>query len=114
MSAFAVFGAGIAGLTAAHEFAKVFYSCMFAGDSFGDAVRKARRHCYDKFGSNNNTWGAYQCYGDPFYQFDTRHSNKVDKENYVIAEEAEIDLENLRTAIEMGQETDLTAGKIIP
>ncbi|HRD56943.1 MAG TPA: CHAT domain-containing protein [Ferruginibacter sp.] len=96
---------------AAHEFAKVFYSCMFAGDSFGDAVRKARRHCYDKFGSNNNTWGAYQCYGDPFYQFDTRHSNKVDKENYVIAEEAEIDLENLRTAIEMGQETDLTAAE---
>lgn len=91
--------------TAALEFAKVFYSCMFAGDNFGDAVRKARRSCFDKF-EGNNTWGAYQCYGDPFYQFDVRNSRAAAKEKYVVAEEAEIDLANLRTAMEIGSETD--------
>lgn len=90
----------------AHEFAKVFYEAMFAGDHFGDAVKKARRHCYDKHGHRNNTWGAYQCYGDPYYQFDSRYSSKAEKETYVVAEEAEIDLENLRTAMAMGQQKD--------
>ncbi|RYF90961.1 MAG: CHAT domain-containing protein, partial [Chitinophagaceae bacterium] len=92
--------------SAALEFAKVFYNAMFAGDNFGDAVRKARRSCYDKFGEANNTWGAYQCYGDPFYQFDVRNSSAAIKEKYVVAEEAEIDLANLRTGMEMGTEPD--------
>jgi hypothetical protein len=92
--------------TAALEFAKVVYNSMFAGDNFGDAVRKARRNCYDKFGEINNTWGAYQCYGDPFYQFDVRKSSTKAKESYVVAEEAEIDLANLRTSMDIGAETD--------
>ena len=92
--------------SAALEFARVFYTSMFSGDNFGDAVRKARRSCYDKFGESNNTWGAYQCYGDPFYQFDVRLSSAAVKEKYVVSEEAEIDLANLRTAMEMGVETD--------
>lgn len=92
--------------TAALEFAKVVYNCMFAGDNFGDAVRKARRSCYDKFGEINNTWGAYQCYGDPFYQFDVRKSATNIKESYVVAEEAEIDLSNLRTSMDIGAESD--------
>lgn len=92
--------------TAALEFARMFYTCMFDGDNFGDAVRKARRSCYDKFGESNNTWGAYQCYGDPFYQFDVRNSSAAAKEKYVVSEEAEIDLANLRTSMEMGSETD--------
>ncbi|RYY70258.1 MAG: CHAT domain-containing protein, partial [Chitinophagaceae bacterium] len=92
--------------SAALEFAKQFYSNMFAGDNFGDAVRQARRCCYDKFGANNNTWGAYQCYGDPFYQFDVRASSAAAKERYVVPEEAEIELANLRTSMQMGAEAD--------
>ncbi|MBC7934649.1 MAG: CHAT domain-containing protein, partial [Rhizobacter sp.] len=92
--------------SAALEFANIFYSRMFGGDNFGDAVRKARRSCYDKFGEGNNTWGAYQCYGDPFYQFDVRNSSAAAKERYVVPEEAEIDLANLRTGMEMGVEAD--------
>lgn len=48
---------------AAQKFASTFYSEMFAGVSFGEAVlvaRKAVFHDHPKI----NTWGAYQCYGD--------------------------------------------------
>ncbi|RYY51138.1 MAG: CHAT domain-containing protein [Chitinophagaceae bacterium] len=92
--------------TAALEFAKQFYNNMFEGDNFGDAVRQARRCCYEKFGEHNNTWGAYQCYGDPFYQFDIRASSAATKEKYVVPEEAEIDLANLRNSMQMGTEAD--------
>jgi hypothetical protein len=52
---------------AALLFAEQFYNCMLSGKNFGEAVQKARKDCYDAYG-NTNTWGAYQCYGDPFFQ----------------------------------------------
>lgn len=49
---------------AAVTFAKTFYQSFLTGSSFGDAVKMARLETYnDRPGSN--TWGAYQCYGDP-------------------------------------------------
>jgi CHAT domain-containing protein/pimeloyl-ACP methyl ester carboxylesterase len=53
---------------AAELFSLTFYNAMFAGKSFGEAVRDAREITYHQFGQTN-TWGAYQCYGDPFYTF---------------------------------------------
>ncbi|SFO75893.1 Lecithin:cholesterol acyltransferase [Chitinophaga sp. YR627] len=92
---------------AAANFTKVFYERMFAGDTFGDAVRSAREVIYNKFKHRNNTWGAYQCYGDPFY----RLRIKVDKEkmfsfNFVIAQQAEIVLKNLLNDMENGDYTE--------
>ncbi len=52
---------------AANDFAEVFYDTMLGGASFGRAVEEARRVCYHKH-SHVNTWGAYQCYGDPAYR----------------------------------------------
>ena len=52
---------------AAQRFAEVFYDKLFARCSFGEAVLEARRAVYESF-SHTNTWGAYQCYGDPAYQ----------------------------------------------
>ena len=79
-------------------FSETFYKEMFAGASFADAVQKARSECFDKY-PNNNTWGAYQCYGDQFYKF-TVHSNTKDKQyTYVLPMEAEIDLNNLYNKI---------------
>lgn len=46
-------------------FAQQFYRCMLAGDTFGDAVTEARRFVYSTRRSKDNTWGAFQCYGDP-------------------------------------------------
>ena len=51
---------------AANAFAAEFYGQMFGGSSFGEAVAAARRHLYNAYGGTN-TWGAYQCYGDPGY-----------------------------------------------
>lgn len=87
------------------NFAEVFYDRMLQGYGFGDAVREARMHCFDK-DNRNNTWGAYQCYGDPYYKFDMRQSSGKQVLEYVIEEEAEIDLANLYNNMAMGAPTD--------
>ena len=51
---------------AASVFAKAFYEALLGGARFIDAVAAARekaRAC------GGNTWAAYQCYGDPDWQF---------------------------------------------
>ncbi|HEX8359907.1 MAG TPA: CHAT domain-containing protein [Longimicrobium sp.] len=51
---------------AALTFARTFYDQMLGGRSFGEAVWLARREAYFQH-PGINTWGAYQCYGDPGY-----------------------------------------------
>ena len=50
--------------SAASTFATKFYDCMLNDATFGDAVQSARSEVYRSSGGSN-TWGAYQCYGDP-------------------------------------------------
>jgi hypothetical protein len=50
---------------AALQFATALYAALLQGDSFGDAVLGARQAVYADSGLRHNTWGAYQCYGDP-------------------------------------------------
>ena len=52
---------------AAKTFADRFYERMLAGETFGRAVKAAREETWDKH-RHANTWGAYQCYGDPDYR----------------------------------------------
>jgi len=54
--------------TAANAFADKFYSSMLDGSSFGEAVTAARKAANEAAGEDNNTWAAYQCYGDPAYR----------------------------------------------
>ncbi len=91
--------------TAALLFCEVFYEKMFAGYNFGDAVLSARKQVYEAFGSVNNTWGAYQCYGDPFYRLNNNSIKPGRKEmrRYLMAEEAEIDLSNLQSDLKTGR-----------
>ncbi|HTN05385.1 CHAT domain-containing protein [Agriterribacter sp.] len=88
---------------AAASFAKIFYEQMFEGCNFGDAVKNARASIYEDYHLSNNTWGAYQCYGDPFYKL-VKASAASDKAapEYLIAEEAEIDLNNLISDLDTG------------
>ena len=87
--------------SAAHEFATEFYTKMFAGCGFGDAVRDARGVVYEKYHNQNNTWGAYQCYGDPFYKLENRSFAKTNyNRQYVMAEEVMIDLDNLKNDLD--------------
>ncbi len=51
---------------AAKTFADSFYRAMLGGMLFGDAVRQARSDTYARH-AGTNTWGAYQCYGDPSF-----------------------------------------------
>jgi tetratricopeptide (TPR) repeat protein/pimeloyl-ACP methyl ester carboxylesterase len=56
---------------AARTFAQTFYQSMLAGEVFGHAVKSARLETFRQH-SVTNTWGAYQCYGDPEYRLDQR------------------------------------------
>ena len=74
---------------AALTFAESFYTEILAGTTFGQAVKTARRLCYQK-NRNSNTWGAYQCYGDPEYRLvDKSHINGFD-DSIVIDQQAKI------------------------
>lgn len=53
---------------AASTFARTFYEHMLRGARYGDAVTQARKEAYLSH-PGINTWGAYQCYGDPDYRF---------------------------------------------
>jgi len=79
---------------AAKRFAQVFYQKMLAGETFGEAVKAARKICYREF-PRTNTWGAYQCYGDPFYQLEQKELRRNEDQAYLLEKEALIDLEIL-------------------
>ena len=101
-------------------FSETFYKEMFAGESFGDAVQKGRNECFEKY-PNNNTWGAYQCYGDQFYKFTVHINTKTKTYSYILAMEAEVDLNNLYNKVTDGRHDsealaeelkDISKGKI--
>ena len=97
---------------AALEFTEIFYKNMFEGAEFGQAVLEARRKIYEKYWHINNTWGAYQCYGDQFYTLKTG-SRKFAPKEYVIAREAEIELSNLLNKLEItGYTTEGLLGEL--
>ncbi|HFC00910.1 MAG TPA: CHAT domain-containing protein [Phaeodactylibacter sp.] len=77
---------------AAKRFAKVFYEKMLDGEMFSEAVKAARSVCFNDF-PNTNTWGAYQCYGDPFYQLTKKRRKRGDENPYILEREILIDLE---------------------
>lgn len=52
---------------AGQMFATRFYQEMLAGQPFGEAVRLARKELWQRC-REVNTWGAYQCYGDPAFR----------------------------------------------
>ena len=52
---------------AASTFAEAFYRALRRGQTFGEAVRQARSETRTKH-PNDNTWAAYQCYGDPAFR----------------------------------------------
>ncbi len=80
---------------AALTFATTFYNGMLGGEEFGKAVLDARVETHRAHG-NTNTWGAYQCYGDPSYRLVRRTRRDDDDEHfpYVAADELIVTLDN--------------------
>jgi hypothetical protein len=82
---------------AAKRFAEVFYNQFLTGASFGDATLAARRDVFNHF-PTTNTWGAYQCYGDPAFRLfldgaQAQAPRKKDK--YVHVEELIADIRDI-------------------
>lgn len=86
---------------AAETFATCFYRHLLAGDMFGEAVRAAREETYLRH-ENTNTWGAFQCYGDP--SFHLRAGNYQGGKNYLSPTQVAADLENLANRARMGSD----------
>ncbi|MFL6334512.1 MAG: CHAT domain-containing protein [Pyrinomonadaceae bacterium] len=59
---------------AAAAFARVFYEQMLDGKKFGGAVKEARREA-QRVSPTSNTWGAYQCYGNPDFVLERSGDN---------------------------------------
>ena len=81
---------------AAQTFAEKFYQEMLGGTTFGKAVKRARALTYGKY-PNVNTWGAYQCYGDPdcrLYLEGDRAAKKYEP-RFSTVSEAIAELENI-------------------
>lgn len=90
---------------AALEFARIFYNRMFRGYTFGISVKEARKAVFEKF-SYTNTWGAYQCYGDPFFRLEPQHKKIMKVKNeYLIEQEAEVELTNLLNELDVGKKS---------
>ncbi|NWG75018.1 MAG: CHAT domain-containing protein [Rubrivivax sp.] len=94
---------------AAKTFALTFYSEMLRGQSFGNATLRARKETFDRH-PRTNTWGAYQCYGDPDYRLIHRRDESEDRpgeQHFVSAHEAIVKLNNLsaRLTIMAGKDT---------
>ncbi|MGE7776130.1 DUF7379 domain-containing protein [Chitinophaga sp. NPDC101104] len=87
---------------AALDFTEKLYGELFDGNNFGDAVKAARRHIFDLHGHRTNTWGAYQCYGDPFYVMEPRGSARQTYGQFLLADDAEIMLSNILSALDLG------------
>ncbi|MFA6971196.1 MAG: CHAT domain-containing protein [Gallionella sp.] len=79
----------------ARIFANTFYDAMLSGKNFGHAVRSARKAVFDN-NPNDNTWGAYQCYGDPSFVLGEGGNTSKPAQNYsfVMPGEAVIELNN--------------------
>lgn len=89
---------------AASAFAQCFYAAMLAGEGFGRAVKKAREHVFHAF-KDVNTWGAYQCYGDPDFRLvqntTIAHHSKIAP--YFSHHELVVDLNGLKQKAHFGQ-----------
>ncbi len=85
---------------AADTFAKSFYTQMLSGECFGDAVKYARKDVFDRH-PRVNTWGAYQCYGDPDYRLLHSQNPKRVKEEilFVSVEEAIDEINNIASGL---------------
>ncbi|MBT1076870.1 DUF7379 domain-containing protein [Geobacter grbiciae] len=85
---------------AASLFAATFYRGMLTGSSFGQAVLAARIATYAAH-PEANTWGAYQCYGDPDFTLGKGDGATVPRSrgiSYTAISEAIVDLENIAAA----------------
>ena len=96
----------------AEMFAREFYEQMLAGIPFGESVRIARAKVFERHG-NSNTWGAYQCYGDPGYVLTARQTSSrgADPELFSVVEEAIASLDDFAASASRKSDTEMEADR---
>ena len=92
---------------AAAAFGKTFYEQMLAGENLEMRSCESRKAAYRP---NDNTWGAFQCYGDPDYRL-RRTTTKPppsdgDADQFVGLSEAVVAAEQIRDDVNVGLERD--------
>ena len=97
---------------AAQRFAEVFYHRLVADNApFGRAVLDARRATWRDY-PDSNTWGAYQCYGDPNFRLDPGRASRGTTRrgpDFIIPRELTLHLHDLRERASSAASEDLTA-----
>jgi CHAT domain-containing protein len=93
-------------------FATSFYRGMLAGLGFGEAVRQAREEVWTRC-PNVNTWGAYQCYGDPDFRLRRdAEENASPWPDFCAPHELVTELDNLSADLRAGADPRPGAGRI--
>lgn len=96
---------------AARRFANCFYDRMLKGEGFGKAVLAARGDVYEHF-PGVNTWGAYQCYGDPDFRLNHhRGGSGWEATPYHAPAEVVADLENMTSNIRMAWKENISVAE---
>lgn len=94
-------------------FGKRFYEAMLNGATFGMATWEARKAAYDE-NPKGNTWGAYQCYGDPDYRLravPSGNRNLDGEPGFVAVSEAIEAARQVQDNLNIGLERDVDAQK---
>jgi CHAT domain-containing protein len=94
--------------SAAKTFAMEFYRAMLDGIPFGQAVKLARAETYNRH-RGVNTWGAYQCYGDPGFTLNPQAGRSRPKSQgmrFHASYEALVEIENLTAQVETATPED--------
>lgn len=86
--------------SAAYDFCEKFYDCFLGGVPFGEATKSARKLIFERYKGRTNTWGAYQCYGDPFYKLDGLSTSSRSGQKFYLLEEIELELFNMIFSLE--------------
>lgn len=98
---------------AAQLFAEAFYREMLTGVTFGRAVQRARKAVFDA-SPMVNTWGAYQCYGDPAFTLTPVRASgnaKAREIRFAAPAEAVVALENIVEDATTASDTEIASLK---
>ena len=95
---------------AAVTFATEFYRRILRGETFGDSVKWARRLTWESH-PRVNTWGAYQCYGDPGWRLEQPHhdfsASAATDHQWLNPTEPLVALENLSSQLAASRVSDV-------
>ncbi len=83
---------------AAKAFSERLYGAMLAGERFGAAVGSAREAARRADHGRSNTWGAYQCYGDPDFRLSDTSDWRDEATPPVGLSELRRDVQNIGTS----------------